>query len=94
MSGELQAPENSNQLEMCKRAQEFLSSEWDQWPLPSKIKEINKEVAEVWYIYEDAWPHEEKADFHYFVCIPAYIMWGKKKRDKYLKEQRLGGSNG
>jgi len=94
--GELLAPENTKQREMCEKAQAYLSSDWDQSPLPSKIEEINEHIIRVWYVYEDTWPYDEQqADFCYSKCISAYIVWGRKKRDKYLKIHRSkDASNG
>ena len=96
--GKLKKPENSNQKDKCEKAQEYLSndlgvyvngnlSEIDKWPLPSEVEEINEEISKVWYVYEDNWPFDEDPDFRYSVNIPSYVLWGKKKREKYLKSR-------
>ena len=85
--GNLLEPDNDKSRADCEKAQEYLSSEWDQWPLPSAV-EIKGNTALVWFIYKDTWPFDVEPDFKYSVAIPAYLFWGKKKRDKYLRKQK------
>lgn len=85
--GTLKKPETNRELEACQKAQEYLSCEWNVWPLPSKIEVVDETVTLAWFVYEDTWPYDAEPNFTYSMAIPSYVLWGKKKRDNYLKEQ-------
>ena len=89
----LKEPVNSGQKDLCLRAQEYLSSEFDKWSLPSEVELIGNDIARVWYIYLDHWPYDDEPHFKFSLCIPAYSVWGKKKRDKYLKSLKHDQKN-
>jgi hypothetical protein len=88
ITGPLQAPANKAEREKCERAQAYLRKPMDQdWPLPTWIEEMPYGVARVWWVYEDTWLGDDDPDFEFFVCIPVHEIWGRKKRDAYLKQR-------
>jgi len=86
--GPLQAPINKAQREMCERAKAYLDDHGagrSDWDLPSQVVETDHDVARVWFIYENTWMHDDSPNFSFDICIPIYVVWGRKKREKYLK---------
>lgn len=88
--GPLQAPENKAQREKCERAKAYLDDNPyrpGDWDLPSKVVETDHDVARVWFIYENTWIGDDSPNFSFHICIPIYAVWGRKKREKYLKQR-------
>lgn len=89
--GNLRAPITKPQKELCERAQKFLNDNGAgrcDWDLPSKVMETDHDAARVWFVYEDTWFGSDSPNFSFSVCIPIYAVWGRKKREKYLKERK------
>jgi len=85
--GPLQPPINKVQREMCERAKAYLDDDRSDWPLPSQVVETDHDVARVWFIYENTWVRDDSPNFSFNVCIPIHVVWGRKKREKYLKQR-------
>lgn len=84
----LALPENKAQRELCERAKAFLDNDYSgEVELPSQVIEKDGYV-QVWFIYEDAWLGDDSPNFSYSLSIPTYAIWGRKKREKYLKTAR------
>ncbi len=58
-------------------------------PTPTSV-ELLDDYARVWFEFfaEDAETYDVAGDWSYSLAVPLYYFWGKKKREKYLKEQR------
>lgn len=62
---------------------------WEEPCSPTSV-ELKENHAVVWFEYfaEDAAEGEMGFDWSYSMSVPLYYFWGRKKREKYLKEQR------
>ena len=88
--GPLQAPINKAQREKCERAKAYLDDNPyrpGDWDLPSQVVETDHDVARVWFIYENTWMGDDSPNFSFYMCIPIYAVWGRKKRERYLKQR-------
>lgn len=62
---------------------------WEEPCSPSSV-ELKEAHALVWFEHfaEDAKEGEIAFNWSYSMAVPLYYFWGRKKREKYLKEQR------
>lgn len=67
----------------CERVRECLGFE----STPSQIERCNGYVRATW-TYKDTWPGDNSPDFTMTLAVPEWYTWGKKKREKKLKELR------
>lgn len=56
-------------------------------PSPTSV-ELLDDYARVWFEYDPAFGDNVEFKWQYSKAIPLFYFWGKKKRDKYLKEQK------
>ena len=58
--------------------------------IPTSV-ELFDDYAKVWFEFDedDAEEGAVVIDWEYFLCVPLYYFWGKKKRDKYMKENKI-----
>jgi len=50
--------------------------------------ELCDDYALVWFEYDPEYDDDVKYKFEYNHAVPLYHFWGRKRREKYLKEQK------
>ncbi len=56
-------------------------------PTPTSV-ELLDDYARVWFEVFAEEDYDVVGDWSYSMAVPLYHFWGRKKREKYLKEQR------
>lgn len=61
---------------------------WTEKPTSVELFE-DRGYARVWFEYEEDHASEISFDWEFSLALPIFYFWGKKKRDKYLKQRRI-----
>ena len=60
---------------------------WEDHCKPTSV-ELCDDFARVWFEYDPAFGDDVEFKWQYSKILPLFYFWGRKKRDKYLKEQK------
>ncbi len=67
---------------------------WDDPLVPTSV-ELLDDSARIWYEFDETVDEDGNhvSEFEFSLVVPIYHFWGRKKRDKYLKEQKIERQN-